>query len=240
MIIPGMKNDPSNMGVYIIRNRVTGAVYVGSSVRMSERWKSHKTRAKLGSKTRLHRSISEHGEGAFDWFVIEQCERDQLLQREKFYIDFYDSASADGLNIRENPTATYDHRVSDSTRELHRRASLGRKHSAETKALMRRSMKGIKRSESAKANMRSGRSGIVLSVFHRNNIGKSQIGRKRPADTGRKISVAKKGCRAGIALSADHRAKISAAGVGRKHSSETLEKMSASRSLYWKNKKALA
>ncbi len=230
------RNDPKNCGVYAIWHRASGRVYIGSSISISERWKSHQVRASSGSMTRLHRLMREFGTSAFDFRIIHLLPKEDLLKFEKRYIGLFNSASANGLNTRKNPVATYDQVLTDATRERMRLSQLGRKHSLETRMKMSRSMTGLKRSDEARENMRKGRAGIKLSPLHCARIGESNRGKIRSEETRAKMSAGRKGKGTGP-QSPESIKRRAASCLGRKHTQETKSKMSKSRALFWERKR---
>jgi group I intron endonuclease len=73
-------------GIYVIKNIVTGAEYVGSSKCFEARWKQHKKtlRSQTHCNPYLQRSWNLHGEEAFNFEIIE--ETTDLYNRELFWI----------------------------------------------------------------------------------------------------------------------------------------------------------
>ena len=86
-------------GIYIIRNTVTGKVYVGSSLNINRRWTQHKCALKTNShhSPGLQQAWSEDGAGSFEWGTIE--ETSNLAEREQYFLDLYKSyESENGYN----------------------------------------------------------------------------------------------------------------------------------------------
>ena len=81
-------------GIYKITNQVTKECYIGQSVDISKRWKDH-AKCGLGIDTpagnKLYKAIQTYGIWNFSWEVLEQCSKDLLDEKEKYYIDLYDS-----------------------------------------------------------------------------------------------------------------------------------------------------
>lgn len=81
-------------GIYKITNIVTQQCYIGQAVDIDKRWKEH-CKFGLGIDTppgnKLYKAISEYGLQNFSFEILEQCKKEQLNQKEKFYIDLYDS-----------------------------------------------------------------------------------------------------------------------------------------------------
>ena len=87
-------------GVYKLTNTVTEEVYVGQARDVCERWKEH---CKAGLEVspapanKLYKSIIRYGLNNFTFEVLEECDVSLLNEKEKFYIDFFDSYNF-GLN----------------------------------------------------------------------------------------------------------------------------------------------
>jgi group I intron endonuclease len=76
-------------GIYVIRNRADGNVYVGSAVDIRKRWCQHLSDLRRGRHhaLRLQRAWDKHGESSFDFEVAEEVEdRLFLLAREQCWI----------------------------------------------------------------------------------------------------------------------------------------------------------
>lgn len=88
-------------GIYCIRNRNTDKVYIGSSCNINERWNVHRCKLKQNAhhSKKLQNSWNKHSESVFDFQVLEYCEESRLIEREQYFIDFYD-AYYDGYNTR--------------------------------------------------------------------------------------------------------------------------------------------
>ena len=77
------------IGVYKITNNITGQFYIGQSVDIMRRWTEHKTPKAYGND-RLHNDMKEYGLSNFKLEVIEECEKEKLLERERHYIHTLD------------------------------------------------------------------------------------------------------------------------------------------------------
>lgn len=77
-------------GIYKIVNTVTGECYVGSAVNLGARKLHHLHKLRKGKhfSPYLQRSFNVHGEGAFEFIVIEEVvkDRDVLFEREKYWV----------------------------------------------------------------------------------------------------------------------------------------------------------
>lgn len=90
-------------GIYKVTRLSTGEIYVGQSVNIPHRWQQHvKSCYHCGtiSHSTFHTTLERDGIENFTWEVLEEVPKDKLTEREKFWIEFYDSKRY-GLNMRE-------------------------------------------------------------------------------------------------------------------------------------------
>lgn len=88
-------------GIYKITNHVTNEVYIGQSVNVADRWKNH-IKCGLGidasATNKLYNNMQHTGVWNFTFELLETCSRDQLNEKERFWIDMYKSNTILGLN----------------------------------------------------------------------------------------------------------------------------------------------
>lgn len=87
-------------GIYIIENILTHEVYIGQAVDLATRFKTHikcGLGAEAAANNKLYKSIREYLPENFTFRVLEQCDRTQLNEKEKFWIEMY-QANKYGLN----------------------------------------------------------------------------------------------------------------------------------------------
>lgn len=95
-----------NCGIYKIENLIDGKVYIGQSVNISNRWKSHKsyTRKTIKecpeSNKPLYNSMRKYGIENFSFEVIEPCSPEELDDKEVYWIKYYDSFN-NGYNLTQ-------------------------------------------------------------------------------------------------------------------------------------------
>lgn len=186
-------------GIYAIKNAVTGKAYVGSSVDLARRKRTHFRDLGKGvhRSTKLQRSWAKHGAAAFTFEVLELTthEENALRAAEQRWIDILDAVSA-GYNL--NPVAGNVGRMPKSAE--HRKhigdSRRGRVHTAETKAVL-----------SERAKLRPSR---PCSDETRSKISAAKIGKPMTPEARANLSAARIGIRTGP-QSPDHRAAISAA-----------------------------
>ena len=87
-------NTVEKTGIYKITNQKTDLVYIGQAVDIATRWKNH-AKAGLGIDTpannKLYKAMAEDGLESFSFELLEECSRDQLNEKERFYIQLYQS-----------------------------------------------------------------------------------------------------------------------------------------------------
>jgi hypothetical protein len=90
-------------GIYKITRLKTGEIYIGKSTDIKKRWGEHcKTAYGVGTiaYSILHSTIRRDGIENFTFELLEEVPKDKLTEREKYWINFYDSKKY-GMNERE-------------------------------------------------------------------------------------------------------------------------------------------
>lgn len=87
---------PKTQGVYLITNELNGEKYVGISNDIRARWSAHRQAAINPSYTEyntpLHQAIRKYGKENFSLSILEEVsDRNQLGEREKYWVNFYDT-----------------------------------------------------------------------------------------------------------------------------------------------------
>lgn len=81
-------------GIYKITNQLDNKCYIGQSVDIAKRWSQH-AKAGLGIDTRphnkLYQAMIKDGIWNFSWELLEKCPKEELDEKEKFYIDLYEA-----------------------------------------------------------------------------------------------------------------------------------------------------
>ena len=87
-----MKNEII-CGIYGIKNHVNGKMYVGQAVNIYKRWKDHIDDLNENKHYNLHlqRSWNLYGKENFDFFILEECQKEDLNKKEIFYVDKFDA-----------------------------------------------------------------------------------------------------------------------------------------------------
>ena len=90
-------------GIYKITRLRTGEIYIGKSTDVKSRWQQHaKTAFGCGTIAHsiLHTTMEKDGIQNFTFELLEEVPKDKLSERERYWINFYDSKNY-GLNERE-------------------------------------------------------------------------------------------------------------------------------------------
>ena len=84
----------TKMGIYKITNLITEECYIGQSTDIYKRWNQH-CKAGLGIDTpignKLYKAIQEYGLQNFTFQLLIQCERKELDEKEKYFIELYEA-----------------------------------------------------------------------------------------------------------------------------------------------------
>jgi len=89
-------------GVYKITNKVNNKVYVGQSIDIKRRWHDHKIAAFSKNNAQfdapLYRAMRKYGIENFSFTVLEECDQNDLDQKERDYIKKHNSHGNNGYN----------------------------------------------------------------------------------------------------------------------------------------------
>lgn len=87
--------------IYIIRNTVNEKVYVGQTkVSLKLRFQNHLSAARRGNDYVIGKAIRKYGEDKFYIELLEECTVEELNEREKYWISFFNSTNNKyGYNI---------------------------------------------------------------------------------------------------------------------------------------------
>ena len=123
-----IKWNEKQCGVYCIRHRISGKVYIGSSVNCYHRIKSQhlaKLRKGIHTNPHLQSAFRKYGEGAFEYFIIEECDPEEMLGTEQKQFDLTHCLDPRcGYNINPNAEKT---ELTEEQCEKIRIAKLGKK-----------------------------------------------------------------------------------------------------------------
>lgn len=137
-----------NTGIYEIRNIHNGNRYIGSAVRIANRWLDHRRSLGRGNHhaIALQRAWNKYGESAFEFSKLLICSKENLIMYEQAFFDFYkpayNSAPIAGSQLGYRHTEESRKKMSASNRRL--KPNLGRKFSPEHAAKISATKTGVK------------------------------------------------------------------------------------------------
>ena len=111
------------IGIYKITNKINNKVYIGQSRDIVDRWNAHKYYT-YSSKTKLQNAFTKYGISNFTFEVIEECDIKDLDEKEKYWINYYNSYE-DGYNMtlggQEGRIIDYDSIINEfyNTKSIH-------------------------------------------------------------------------------------------------------------------------
>lgn len=87
------------IGIYKITNKNSGKSYIGQSNDIERRFKEHQQKG-ASSRIPLDVAIQKYGKDAFTYEIIEECNIDELNEKEQYYIQLYDTKNT-GYNCSD-------------------------------------------------------------------------------------------------------------------------------------------
>lgn len=211
-------------GIYAIKNKLNGKIYVGCSKNIKDRWKAHCKQLKKRTSL-INRAIQKYGVDNFEFAVLLKCPSMCFDYWEKYYINLLNSMTPIGYNLTSG--GEYKKFYSLETRQKISEANKGKVIS---ELCRRRSSivhtgntytKGLVRTDEWRSHVSKKLKGVKHSNEHVENNRKAQLGKKLSDDTKLKIGIASRN----RVTTEEARTNMSNAQKGRKHSEETKRKM---------------
>ena len=119
---------PKKMGVYIIKNKMSNKVYVGSTYNFKKRYNEHfkDLIANRHDNQHLQNAVNKYGIDNFIFEIIEYVDdKSALLEREQHYINTLNAVN-EGYNICPIAGSPRGRKVSEETRNKLSIASKGK------------------------------------------------------------------------------------------------------------------
>jgi len=164
-----LSDNQNKSGIYMWKNLINKKKYVGSSENLRVRFMRYFNKNYLLRNTSMYicRSLLKHGYENFSLTILEYCEPEKCIEREKYYIDLSESE----YNIVKDPTLP---------------PMSGRTHSDITKTIISDAHKGKTLSDETKTKI----SDTAKKIDH---SGRFKKGHQLSDETKKIISDAKKG-----------------------------------------------
>lgn len=90
------------IGIYKIENLINHKIYIGKSNNITKRFGDHKRLAYYTSSPAytypLYKAIRKYGINNFDFSIVEECSEEELENKEKYWINYFDSYGKKGYN----------------------------------------------------------------------------------------------------------------------------------------------
>ena len=192
--------------IYKTTNLVNGKIYIG------QHKTTYKVNTYLGSGTLFKRAIKKYGRDSFKREIIEYCTEDFVDEREKYWINYYDSKNNSiGYNLVDGGGGTGGLPLTEYQKEALIKANTGRKMSEELK--------------------------LKLISIHKNRVhteeerkkqSEARIGKKHSEETKEKIRIKNSGKthpQFGKHQSEEHKNNIRLGNLGKKQTEESKQKM---------------
>jgi group I intron endonuclease len=109
------------IGIYLIYNIINGIKYVGSSVDIKERWNEHIRflNKNCHCNNKLQNSWNKYGRNNFTFDILELCDKNILLDKERYWINYFKSNVRNiGYNISPVAGSQLGFKHSDITKKL--------------------------------------------------------------------------------------------------------------------------
>ncbi len=174
------------IGVYTIYNKISNKYYVGSSINICDRKSKHFLTLKknIHSNIRLQNSFNKYGIEAFEFEVLEECDKEFIRDFENFWMNMLNTNNPSfGYNIKNAYTKNF--KLSEEARKKISISSSNRRHSEETRRKISLGNKGKVKiykkprtfimSEEQKKKISSKRIEMYKNGYVRSNIFKKAI-----------------------------------------------------------------
>lgn len=90
------------IGIYKITNLINNKIYIGQSINIEKRWEEHRRSVNyINNHTYnypLYRAIRRYGLNNFTFEIIEECNINELTEKEQYWINYYNSIVPNGYN----------------------------------------------------------------------------------------------------------------------------------------------
>lgn len=116
-------------GIYIIKNEITGFIYLGSTKCFHRRYQRHRKPLLLLKHVNKHlqNSFNKHGVDNFSFYIIELVEKDKLIEREQYWLNLLDRdlsynntyIAGPTMNTGKSPSIETRNKISENLKVQH-------------------------------------------------------------------------------------------------------------------------
>ena len=205
-------------GIYCIENVINNKKYIGKSNNVRNRIRDHICQLTKNKNdcTYLQNAWNKNGEDNFIFYIVEECQKDVLNEREIFFINYFQSNNKEyGYNLTKGGDGTSGYKFSEeqlSKKSGKNHPLFGKNQSIETRQKMKDNhadfsgenhpMWGKHHREESKNKIRDSRIGkysgensplygVKKSEEHKKNISISKTGEKSPTASSKYHGVRK-------------------------------------------------
>lgn len=174
-----------SIGIYQILCKANNKIYIGSSINVAVRWTAHivALRGRRHNNKHLQHAWNRYGEDSFEFSILEEVKRENLLCRENEII--FETRAFDrdiGFNINLTPFSRLGMPHSEATKRKISAANIGRIRNV-----------GSRRTQATRLKMSVAQKGRIVSAKTAAKISATLTGRKPSVETCAKISASNKG-----------------------------------------------
>ncbi len=170
-------------GIYKITCKANGRIYVGSAVKLSNRWRQHRDALIRGDhdNARLQNSWNKYGADAFEWEVIEHVEPKLLIEREKHFMALLNAFDSElGFNLTPVAGSMLGFKHNEESLDKMAAAKIGRKQTPEHIESRIRHRRGKKRNPETAAKIADAQRGVPrkpLTEEHKEKVSLAMHGK---------------------------------------------------------------
>lgn len=173
-------------GIYAIINRVNGKYYIGSAMKLYNRWHHHKTLLNQNKHDNdyLQKAWNKYCEENFKFVILENCLKEQLIDKEQFWINISECYNRDkGYNIRIIATSNLGIVCSEETKRKISLSKTGKKRTEEQKLKLSLIHKQRYLTPESRVKFKTMSKNRVLTDEYKCKISQSKLGNKHSEQT---------------------------------------------------------
>jgi len=129
------------IGIYKILSP-SGKIYIGQSVDIDRRFNEYLNIQNCKQQIKLYNSFKKYGPENHGFKIIEECNLEQLNERERYYQEYYNVIGKKGLNCKLTKTNDKSGLLSNEIKLKISKSSKGKIFSIESRQKMSQSLKG--------------------------------------------------------------------------------------------------
>ena len=228
---------PVVCGVYLIRCLANGCVYVGQAKNCRVRFNQHRhhLRKNKHGNPRLQHAWNAHGEGAFEFVVLEECIVCELDAREQHNLDAIKSSGGAVFNCGTVAPCPNRGRklkpLSAEHKEKIRNSLFGYKRSDEERKIIGERARGRVASQETREKQRAAKLDKKLKPEHAAKAAAARVGKPHKTNEAARQRLIERNKL--MVFTPEIRAKMRQAMLGRTHDAAARAKCSEAAKAYW-------